>query len=112
MAVATGHPVTGCDPSSACAVESEILQWKIRLVQQLPLRPVGINASRGGDCRATIKMRDARIASRKIMAANHGVGQIHVFDLGLQLAPVVLADLATEDHRDLVGLSDCSIGIE
>ncbi len=46
------------------------------------------------------------------MAANHRIGQIHVLDLGLQLAPIVLVDLATEDHGDLVRLADCSIGIE
>jgi len=32
--------------------------------------------------------------------------------LGLQLAPTMLADLATEDHGDLVRLADCPIGIE
>src|SRR5258706_12204438 len=47
-----------------------------------------------------------------IVAANHRVGQVHVLDLGLQLAPIVLVDLATEDHGDLVRLADCSIGIE
>jgi hypothetical protein len=47
-----------------------------------------------------------------IVAANHRVGQVHVLDLGLQLAPILLADLATEDHSDLVRLPDCSIGIE
>ena len=47
-----------------------------------------------------------------VVAANHRVGQVHVLDLGLQLAPIVLADPAAEDHGDLVGLSDCSIGVE
>ena len=47
-----------------------------------------------------------------VVAANHRVGQVHVFDLGLQLASIMLADPATEDHCDLVGLPDCSIGIE
>ena len=47
-----------------------------------------------------------------IVAANHRVGQVHVLDLGLQLATIVLADLATEDHGDLVGVADRSIGIE
>ena len=47
-----------------------------------------------------------------VVAADHRVGQVHVFDLGLQLAPIMLGDLATEDHGDLVGLSDRSIGIE
>jgi hypothetical protein len=28
------------------------------------------------------------------MAADHGIGQVHVLDLGLQLAPIVLGDLA------------------
>jgi hypothetical protein len=30
----------------------------------------------------------------------------------LQLALILLADLATEDHSDLVRLSDCSMGVE
>ena len=47
-----------------------------------------------------------------IVAANHRVGQVHVLDLGLQLASILLADLATEDHGDLVRLPDCPIGIE
>ena len=47
-----------------------------------------------------------------VVAADHRVGQVHVFDLGLQLAAMVLADLAAEDHGDLVGLSDCPIGVE
>ena len=47
-----------------------------------------------------------------VVAANHRVGQVHVFDLGLQLASIMLADPATEDHGELVGLPDCSIGIE
>ncbi len=42
-----------------------------------------------------------------IVAANHRIGQVHIFDLGLQFAPIMLADPAPEDHRDLVGLSDC-----
>ena len=47
-----------------------------------------------------------------VVAANHRIGQVHVFDLGLQLASIMLADPAAEDHGDLVGLPDCSIGIE
>ena len=47
-----------------------------------------------------------------IVAANHRAGQVHVFDLGLQLAPIMLADPAPEDHRDFVGLSNCAIGVE
>ena len=47
-----------------------------------------------------------------VVAADHRVGQVHVFDLGLQLSAMVPADLAAEDHCDFVGLSDCSIGVE
>jgi hypothetical protein len=47
-----------------------------------------------------------------VVAANHRVGQVHVFDLGLQLAAIMLADPAPEDHGDLVGLSDRAIGVE
>src|SRR5215207_1470056 len=47
-----------------------------------------------------------------VVAADHRVGQVHVFDLGLQLAAVVLADPAPEDNRDLVGSSDRAIGVE
>jgi hypothetical protein len=46
------------------------------------------------------------------MGADHGIGQVHVLDLGLQLAQIVLGDLATEDDRDLVRLSDGSIGVK
>src|SRR5258707_7415746 len=38
---------------------------------------------------------------RSIVAANHRVWQVHVLDLGLQLAPIMLAYLAAEDHGDL-----------
>ena len=37
---------------------------------------------------------------------------MHVFDLGLQLAPVLLGDFATEDDRDLVRLADGAVGVE
>ena len=47
-----------------------------------------------------------------VMAVNHRIGQVHVCDLGLQLAAVILADPAPEDHTDLAGLTDCAIGIE
>ena len=47
-----------------------------------------------------------------IMAADHRVGEVHVFDLCLQLAVMELADLAAEDRRDLVGLADGAIGVE
>ena len=47
-----------------------------------------------------------------VVAADHRIGQVHVFDLGLQLAAMMFADPATEDRADFVGLSDRSIGIE
>ena len=47
-----------------------------------------------------------------VMAADHRVGQIHVLDLGLQLAAVLLGDLAAEDDRDLVRLADGPVGVE
>jgi hypothetical protein len=43
-----------------------------------------------------------------VMAANHGIGQIHIFDLGLQLAPILLGDFTTEDDGDFVRLPDGS----
>jgi hypothetical protein len=47
-----------------------------------------------------------------VMAANDRVGQVHVFDLGLQLAAVLPGDLAAEDDGDLVGLADRAVGVE
>jgi hypothetical protein len=47
-----------------------------------------------------------------IMAANHGVGEINVFDHGLEFSAVLLGKLAAEDHGDFVGLTDGSIGVE
>src|SRR5258708_12456005 len=47
-----------------------------------------------------------------IVTANHRVWQVHVLDLGLQLASILLGDLATGGHGDLVPLPDWSIGIE
>ena len=47
-----------------------------------------------------------------VVAADHGIGQVHVFDHSLQLASVVFADPAAEDHGDLVRLTDRSVGIE
>jgi hypothetical protein len=46
------------------------------------------------------------------VAANHRVGQVHVFNLGLQLAAIMPADPAPEDHGDLVGLTDRAIGVK
>jgi len=47
-----------------------------------------------------------------IMTADDRVGQVHVLDLGLQLSPILLADLATEDDGDLVRLADGAVGVE
>src|SRR6266436_4787880 len=47
-----------------------------------------------------------------IMAADNRVGQVHVFDLGLQFAAVLSGDLATEDDGDLVRLADGPVGVE
>jgi hypothetical protein len=47
-----------------------------------------------------------------VVAADPRVGQVHVFDPSLQLAAMMLADSATEDHADFVGLPDRSVGIE
>ena len=46
------------------------------------------------------------------MATDYGNGKVHVLDLGLQLASVVLSDLAAKDHCDLLRLPDCPIGVE
>ena len=40
------------------------------------------------------------------------VGQIHIFDLGLQFATILFGDFATEDDGDLVRLADCAVGVE
>jgi hypothetical protein len=47
-----------------------------------------------------------------VVAADNRVGQLDVFDHGLQLAAVELGELATEDGGDLIGLADGAIGIE
>ena len=47
-----------------------------------------------------------------VMTADDRVGQIHVFDHGLQLSAVLFGDLAAEDHGDLVGLTDGSVGVQ
>jgi hypothetical protein len=55
-----------------------------------------------------------RVQSR-IRASNLGVslrGQVHVFDLGLQPAAVLLANLATEDDRDFVRLANGAVDVE
>jgi hypothetical protein len=47
-----------------------------------------------------------------IVTADHRVGQVHVFDLGLQLAAGMFGHLATEDDGDLVRLTDGPVGVE
>jgi hypothetical protein len=47
-----------------------------------------------------------------VVAADDRVGQLDVFDHGLQLAAVEVGELATEDGGDLIGLADGAIGIE
>ena len=47
-----------------------------------------------------------------IVTADNWVGQVHVFDLGLQLAAVLFRDLATEDDGDFVWLTDGAVGVE
>ena len=54
-------------------------------------------------------MLDEAIA---IETADNWVGQVHVFDLGLQLAAVLIRDLAAEDDGDLVWLTDGAVGVE
>jgi hypothetical protein len=47
-----------------------------------------------------------------VMAADHSVGQVHVFDNGLQFAAILFGDPGAEDGGDLIGLADGAIGIE
>ena len=47
-----------------------------------------------------------------IVTADNRVGQVHVFDLGLQLGAVLFHDLAAEDDGDLVWLTDGAVGVE
>ena len=47
-----------------------------------------------------------------VVTADDRVGQIHVFDLGLQLATILFGDFATEDDGDLVRLTDRAVGVE
>ena len=46
------------------------------------------------------------------MAADHGVGQVHILDFGLQLAVMTLGHLAAEDRGDLIRLPDGPVGVE
>jgi len=48
-----------------------------------------------------------------VVAADHGIGQVHVFDLGLQACPDdVLLILRPKMTVILFGLADCSISIK
>src|SRR6516165_10118621 len=53
---------------------------------------------------------DGAVLDRAI--ADHRIGQVHVFDLGLQLAAVLFGDLAAEDDSDLVRLADGPVDVE
>ena len=47
-----------------------------------------------------------------VMAADHGIGQVEIFDHGLQFALVLFSHLASEDHGDLLGLSDRPVQVQ
>src|SRR5918994_448684 len=47
-----------------------------------------------------------------VVAADDGVGQVEILDHGLELPAVPPGDLAAEDHRELAGLADGSIGVQ
>ena len=46
------------------------------------------------------------------MTTDHWVRKLQILDDGLKLSLVLLGDLATEDHGDLLGLTDSAIGIQ
>ena len=46
------------------------------------------------------------------MAADDRVGQVHIFDLGLQLAAVLLGNLAAKTDGYLIRLADRPVGVE
>jgi len=47
-----------------------------------------------------------------VVTANDRIGQVEIFDDGLQLALVVLGHLAPKDGGDFVGLSDIAIEVQ
>ena len=47
-----------------------------------------------------------------LMTTDHWVRKLQIFNDGLKLSLVLLGDLATEDHGDLLGLADSTIGIQ
>ena len=46
-----------------------------------------------------------------VATVDHRMGQVQIFDHGLQLALVQFGHSASEDRRDLVGLSDVAIQV-
>jgi len=46
------------------------------------------------------------------MTANDRVGEIEIFDHGLQCAGMVLLDITAKDDADFVGLSNGAVGID
>ncbi len=47
-----------------------------------------------------------------VVAADDRIGQMHVFDFGLQLAPMTAGDLSAEDDCNLVRPANRAIGIK
>ena len=47
-----------------------------------------------------------------IVTTDHWVWKLQILDDSLKLSFVLLGDLATEDHGDLLGLADGPIGIQ
>jgi hypothetical protein len=47
-----------------------------------------------------------------VVTAKDGIGEIEVFELGLQFALVLLGDFPAKDERDLLGLSDGSVHVQ
>ena len=47
-----------------------------------------------------------------IVATNHWVRKIKILNNGLKLSLVLLSDLATEDHGNLVGLADRTVSVQ
>ena len=47
-----------------------------------------------------------------IVTTDHWVWKLQILDDGLKLSFVLLGDLATEDHGDLLGLADGPISVQ
>jgi hypothetical protein len=47
-----------------------------------------------------------------VVATDHRVRKVKILDDGLKLSLVVLCDLTAEDRGNLVGLADCSVGVQ